>query len=130
MKYKFFCNQPVTAYPTGVTKNDEIYMPGTNYYGGTNTYVTIMFTPQSTITEGLYFDKRMRVKGNLKPDSLTVVGDVSVGGNISCTNNISASKSLFANNGYLTSVCNGKQIKIGCENSNHTHYVTDANTSH
>lgn len=30
------------------------YTVGTNYYGGTNTNVSIAFTPQSTITEGAY----------------------------------------------------------------------------
>lgn len=127
MKYKFFCNQTVTAYPTGYTSPaEEVYMPGTNYYGGTNTYITIIFTPQSTITEGLYFDQRMRVEGNLKPNSLTVVGDANVGGNISCSNNISATKSLFANGGYLYSVNNGKTAKIGSQNSSWCHFETDA----
>ena len=33
---------------------DEIYTVGTNYYGGANVNVSIIFTPQSTITEGAY----------------------------------------------------------------------------
>lgn len=130
MNYQFFSNTPATLYPSGFQNGDEVYSPGTNYYGGENSYVDIIFTPQSTITEGLYFDKRMRVGGNLKSSSLTVEGDASVGGSLSCSNSISASKSLFANNGYLHSVCNGKTTKIGAENSSHTHYITDANTSH
>ena len=36
------------------TFGDEVYTVGTNYYGGSNTNVSIMFTPQSTITEGAY----------------------------------------------------------------------------
>ena len=33
---------------------DEVYTVGTNYYGGSNTNVSIMFTPQSTIKDGAY----------------------------------------------------------------------------
>ena len=33
---------------------DEVYTVGTNYYGGANSNVSIVFTPQSTITDGSY----------------------------------------------------------------------------
>ena len=33
---------------------DEVYTIGTNYYGGANSNVEIMFTPQSTIKDGAY----------------------------------------------------------------------------
>ena len=36
------------------TYGDETYTVGTNYYGGTNSNVDIVFTPQSTITNGAY----------------------------------------------------------------------------
>ena len=36
------------------TYGDEVYTVGTNYYGGSNSNVSIWFTPQSTITEGAY----------------------------------------------------------------------------
>ena len=36
------------------TFGDETYTVGTNYYGGSNSNVGVMFTPQSTITEGAY----------------------------------------------------------------------------
>lgn len=36
------------------TFGDEVYTVGTNYYGGANSNVNIMFTPQSTIAEGAY----------------------------------------------------------------------------
>ena len=36
------------------TYGGEVYTVGTNYYGGSNTNVKIMFTPQSTISEGAY----------------------------------------------------------------------------
>ena len=36
---------------------DETYTVGTNYYGGANVHVSIIFTPQSTITEGAYSNR-------------------------------------------------------------------------
>ena len=36
------------------TYDDETYTVGTNYYGGSNSNVSIFFTPQHTITEGAY----------------------------------------------------------------------------
>ena len=36
---------------------DEVYTIGTNYYGGANSNVSIMFTPQSTISEGAYSNR-------------------------------------------------------------------------
>ena len=36
---------------------DEIYTVGTNYYGGANSNVSIVFTPQSTITDGAYSNR-------------------------------------------------------------------------
>ena len=36
------------------TYGDETYTVGTNYYGGSNSNVSIWFTPQSTITNGSY----------------------------------------------------------------------------
>lgn len=36
------------------TYDDETYTIGTNYYGGSNNNVSIIFTPQSTITDGAY----------------------------------------------------------------------------
>ena len=38
---------------------DEKYTVGTNYYGGENTNVSIMFTPQSTITDGAYSNRNV-----------------------------------------------------------------------
>ena len=39
------------------TYGDEVYTVGTNYYGGSNTNVSIVFTPQSTITDGAYSNR-------------------------------------------------------------------------
>ena len=36
------------------TYGDETYTVGTNYYGGSNSNVEVVFTPQSTITHGSY----------------------------------------------------------------------------
>ena len=41
------------------TYYDEKYTVGTNYYGGENTYVSIIFTPQSTITDGAYSNRNI-----------------------------------------------------------------------
>ena len=41
------------------TYYDEKYTVGTNYYGGTNANVSIIFTPQSTITDGAYSNRNV-----------------------------------------------------------------------
>ena len=51
------------------TYGDEVYTVGTNYYGGSNTNVSVWFTPQSTITEGAYSTRPItapRIKANNK----------------------------------------------------------------
>lgn len=51
------------------TFGDETYTVGTNYYGGSNTNVEVIFTPQSTITEGAYSSRPItatRIKANSK----------------------------------------------------------------
>ena len=44
---------------TDYTYYDEKYTVGTNYYGGENTSVSIVFTPQSTITNGAYSNRNV-----------------------------------------------------------------------
>ena len=64
------------------TYDNEIYTVGTNYYGGTNTKVKVVFTPQSTITSGAYSNRAIKAPtfvGNL-------TGNVS-GSSGSCTGN-------------------------------------------
>lgn len=39
------------------TYGDEVYTVGTNYYGGANSNVAILFTPQSTIESGAYSNR-------------------------------------------------------------------------
>ena len=41
------------------TYSDETYTVGTNYYGGSNTNVSIWFTPQSTIKDGAYSSRQI-----------------------------------------------------------------------
>ena len=54
---RYFCytrDSELSLHASGYTFNGEVYTVGTNYYGGANTNVEIMFTPQSTISEGAY----------------------------------------------------------------------------
>ena len=52
---------------------DEIYTVGTNYYGGANSNVGVMFTPQSTITDGAYSNRTItaNIIGNVYGNSET-----------------------------------------------------------
>ena len=50
----FSRNADLSLKTSDYTFGDETYTVGTNYYGGSNTNVVVMFTPQSTITEGAY----------------------------------------------------------------------------
>lgn len=125
--YYFYSNRKATKRETGFTFGNEVFTIGPNYYGGSNSNVTIRFTPKSTINGGTtYFSHGIKTSGGIN-----AAGKIQTSSSIEATGgSVSASDSLFANNGYLYSVCNGKQTKIGCENSSHTHYVTNANTSH
>ncbi len=60
LSYNCCCNIKPVLYKTNYndpkyTENKEIFSVGTNYYGGSNTNVEILFTPQSTIKKGAYF---------------------------------------------------------------------------
>ena len=50
----FSRNADLSLKTSDYTYGDETYTVGTNYYGGSNSYVEVAFTPQSTITEGAY----------------------------------------------------------------------------
>ena len=58
LNYRFYSNIKPTFYQSswsnGSGDNIETFTSGSNYYGGTNTNVDIIFTPQTTITEGSY----------------------------------------------------------------------------
>ena len=54
---KYYCytrDSELSLKTSDYTYGDEVYTVGANYYGGSNTNVEIMFTPQSTISEGAY----------------------------------------------------------------------------
>lgn len=51
LKYRVYSNCPVTLYSEDTTKGSEIFTVGTNYNGGTNTYVDTVFTPVPNTTD-------------------------------------------------------------------------------
>ena len=53
----FSRNADLNLKTSDYTYGDETYTVGTNYYGGSNSNVEVVFTPQSTITEGAYSTK-------------------------------------------------------------------------
>ena len=60
--FKYSCwtrNCELSLKTSDYTFYDEKYTVGTNYYGGTNTNVSIIFTPQSTITDGAYSSRNI-----------------------------------------------------------------------
>jgi len=71
MLYRFYTNARPTLYPSGFTDEDnrETFNPGSNYYGGTNTRVDILFTPQSTIASGAYLSGNLKVSGTVTQGS-------------------------------------------------------------
>ena len=85
-----------------------------------------------------YFSRNVAVSGNINASgnatiggTLTSTGKILSKGAIEATGGaVSASTSIYANNGYLYSVCNGKTTYIGAQNTSHTHYCTDATDSH
>lgn len=55
----FSRNSDLSLHTSDYTYGDEVYTIGTNYYGGSNTNVDIIFTPQSTITNGAYSSRQI-----------------------------------------------------------------------
>lgn len=51
----------------------EIYTVGKNYYGGSNTNVDIVFTPQSTISNGTYSIRGITTAGNIIAPNITAL---------------------------------------------------------
>lgn len=129
MMYYFYSNVKPTLYTTDFTNGNEIYSVGTNYYGGTNSNVSIVFTPQSTITSGMYTDNKMRIGGNLRAGSVSSDGEIT-GSFVKATGNTEAGADIVSRNGYLYAFHSNKSIRIGNENASYTHYTTDANNGH
>lgn len=80
MNYSFYSNHKATLRESGYTAGDEYYSVGTNYYGGSNSYVSIYFTPQSTINSGAYISNHLRVNGNLRGGWITCDDTMEVNG--------------------------------------------------
>lgn len=55
----FSRNSDLSLKTSDYTFGDETYTVGTNYYGGSNTNVSIWFTPQSTIKDGAYISRQI-----------------------------------------------------------------------
>lgn len=51
----------------------EVYTVGTNYYGGSNTNVNIVFTPQNTISNGAYSTRGIKTEGNIIAPNITAL---------------------------------------------------------
>ena len=65
----FSRNSDLSLKTSDYTFGDETYTVGTNYYGGSNTNVSIWFTPQSTIKDGAYISRQItatEIKANNK----------------------------------------------------------------
>ena len=89
--YTFYSNVVPTLQATGWTSsNSEVFSPGSNYYGGSNSLVDIWFTPKSTITRGAYFGSNLLVTGGLTAGSVTSGGGISASGDISASGAMTA----------------------------------------
>ena len=62
----FTRNCDLSLHTSDYTYGDEVYTVGTNYYGGSNTNVEVMFTPQSTITDGSYSSRPITASNKLR----------------------------------------------------------------
>lgn len=136
--FTFYANVQATLHTSDYTDpNDtnEIFTVGTAYSGGTNSNVSILFTPQTTISQGTYISDHLRVSGNIRGGSINSDGNIAATGQVTgnfikATGNTEAGADIVARSGYLYSFYNGKYVRIGNENSSHAHYVTDATDSH
>lgn len=65
------------AVPTLMTNDytflNETYTVGTNYYGGVNNNVDIIFTPQSTITDGIYTSRSIKSADYITAPNITAL---------------------------------------------------------
>lgn len=62
--YYISSNRIGTLKTSDYTSGNEVFTVGTNYYGGSNTKVTVRFTPQSTISSGNYVNSNFKADGN------------------------------------------------------------------
>lgn len=76
--YRIISNRTPTLRTSNYTNGNEIFTVGTSTSGGTNTKVTIAFTPQNTITNGAYISQNLKVAG-------TIYGNVNYNGTLLST---------------------------------------------
>lgn len=63
--YRIWSNRVGSLKTSDYTSGNEIFTVGTGYSGGTNTKVTIYFTPQSTISSGMYVNDLIKSSSNI-----------------------------------------------------------------
>lgn len=68
LKYDFFCTTKPILYSEGYSSSEQVFMPGTNYYGGENTKVTICWSADDPRSEVLS-----------EPASSTKLGGIKTG---------------------------------------------------
>lgn len=77
--YYFYClNAAPTLRTSDYTNGSQKFTVGTNYYGGNNVNVAIVFTPQSTISSGAYISRNMRVDGSVRGGTVEADNRLSI----------------------------------------------------
>lgn len=77
--YYFYClNATPTLRTSDYTNGSQKFTVGTNYYGGNNKNVAIVFTPQSTISSGAYISRNMRVDGTVRGSTVEADNRLSI----------------------------------------------------
>lgn len=78
-RYYFYClDATPTLMTSDYTNGDQKFTVGTNYYGGNNVNVAIVFTPQSTISIGAYISSNMRVNGAVRGSTVEADSRLSI----------------------------------------------------
>ena len=101
---KYYCytrNCGLSLQTSDYTYGDEVYTVGTNYYGGTNSNVRVVFTPQSTITDGAYSSRPITAPAVKATIGFTGNLTGNVTGNVSGSSG-SAGKLTTARKTYVT----------------------------
>ena len=81
LTYYVIANCPPTLRTSTYTSSNEVYSVGTNFYGGTNTKVSIKWTPQNTSGIGtLYYSNGIALGGGL-----SIASNASIGGTLTTT---------------------------------------------
>lgn len=68
LEYDFFCTTKPILYPEGYSRSEQLFMPGTNYYGGENAKITICWSADNPRNEVLS-----------EPASSTILGGIKTG---------------------------------------------------